>query len=78
MAELKERVNLNNGGLQALLKQVYAYQSQVIVRLEGSITLGMFELIDLREFLTSKGYSYVTVISKSYGYELEVPPTIER
>ena len=72
MAELKECVNLNNEGLQALLKQVYAYQSQVIVR------LGMFELIDLREFLTSNGYSYVTVISKSYGYELEVPPTIER
>lgn len=63
MAELKECVNLNNEGLQALLKQVYAYQSQVIVRLEGSITLGMFELIDLREFLTVQGYSQITLVS---------------
>lgn len=78
MAELKECVNLNNEGLQALLKRVYAYQSQVIVRLDGSITLGMFELIDLSEFLTVQGYSQITLVSKSYGYELEVPLTIER
>lgn len=72
MVELKERVNLNNEGLQALLKRVYAYQSQVIVKLEGDIPLGMFE------FLNTKGYSYVTVVTKSYGFELEVPSTIER
>lgn len=78
MAELKECVNLNNEGLQALLKRVYAYQSQVIVRLEGSITLGMFELIDLSEFLNVQGYSQIVLVSKSYGYELEVPLTIER
>lgn len=78
MAELKECVNLNNEGLQELVKRVYAYQNQVIVRLEGRITLGMFELIDLSEFLTVQGYSQITLVSKSYGYELEVPPTIER
>lgn len=78
MKEFKERVNLNTETLQELLKRVYAYQSQVIVRLEGDIPLGLFELIDLSEFLNTKEYSYVTVVTKSYGFELEVPLTIER
>ena len=78
MEELRERVNLNTETVKEILKRVYKYQSQVIVRLEGGIPLGMFELIDLSEFLTIKGYSYVTVVTKSYGFELEVPLTVER
>jgi hypothetical protein len=38
----------------------------------------MLELVDLNDFLVTKGYPYVTVVSKSYGYELEVPTSIER
>lgn len=78
MKELRERVELNTETLPMLLSKLYRFQSQVIVKLEGGVILGMFELIDLSEFLATNGYPQVTVVSKSYGYELEVPTSIER
>ena len=78
MKEVKENFELNTETLPVLLSKLYRFQSQVIVKLEGGVILGMFELIDLSEFLATNGYPQVTVISKSYGYELEVPLTVER
>ena len=78
MKELREQIELNAETLPMLLGKLYRYQSQVIVRLEGGVILGMFELVDLNDFLATKGYPQVTVVSKSYGYELEVLTSIER
>lgn len=78
MKEVKENFELNTETLPVLLSKLYRFQSQVIVKMEGGVILGMFELIDLSEFLATNGYPQVTVISKSYGYELEVPLTVER
>lgn len=78
MKEVKENFELNAETLSTLLGKLYKFQNQVIVKLEGGIVLGMFELVDLNDFLVTKGYPYVTVVSKSYGYELEVPLTTER
>ena len=50
----------------------------MIVKLDGGIVLGMFEFMDLTDFLVAKECPYVTVVTKSYGYELEIPLTVER
>lgn len=78
MEELKECVVFNQATLSELLGKLYQFQNQVIVKLDGGIVLGMFELMDLTDFLVAKECPYVTVVTKSYGYELEVPLTIER
>lgn len=78
MKELRERVELNTETLPKLLGKLYKFQNQVIVKLEGGVILEMLELVDLNDFLVTKVYPYVTVVSKSYGYELEVPTSIER
>lgn len=78
LKEVKEIVELNSETLPSLLKKLYKSQNQVIVRINGKVVLDMLELAGLRTFLLTKGYPHITVVSKSYGYELEVPPSIER
>ena len=74
----KEKVELNSETLPSLLKKLYKSQSQVLVRINGNVVLDMLELSGLRILLITKGYPHVTVVSKSYGYELDVPPSLER
>ena len=74
----KEKVALNSETLPSLLKKLYKSQNQVLVRINGKVVLDMLELDGLRNLLISKGYPHIWVVSKSYGYELDVPPSIER
>lgn len=74
----KEKVELNLETLPSLLKKLYKSQSQVLVRINGKVVLDMLELSGLRTLLLTEGYPHVWVVSKSYGYELDVPPSIER
>ena len=74
----KEKVELNSETLPSLLKKLYKSQNQVLVRINGKVFLDMLELDGLRNLLISKGYPHIWVVSKSYGYELDVPPSIER
>lgn len=74
----KEKVELNSETLPSLLKKLYKSQNQVLVRINGKVVLDMLELDGLRNLLSSKGYPHIWVVSKSYGYELDVPPSIER
>lgn len=79
MKEVKEKVDLTESEvIQELLVNLYKHQSHVIVRIGKTVVLDMLELTALRELLVTKGYPHVTVVSKSYGYELNVPPSIER
>lgn len=74
----KEKVELNSETLPSLLKKLYKSQNQVLVRINGKVVLDMLELDGMKKLLITKGYPHVTVVSKSYGYELNVPPSIER
>ena len=74
----KEKVELNSETLPSLLKKLYKSQNQVLVRINGKVVLDMLELDGLRNLLISKGYPHIWVVSKSYGYELDVPPSRER
>lgn len=76
--ELKEKIELNPESLPLLLDRLYKYQSQVLVRIGGTVVLDFLELEGLRNLIAIKGYPHVWVVSKSYGYELDVPPSIER
>ena len=58
--------------------ELYKSQNQVLVRINDKVVLDMLELSGLRTLLLTKGYPYVTVVSKIYGYELDVPASIER
>ena len=78
LKEEKEKVELNLETLPSLLKKLYKSQSQVLVRINGDVVLDMLELSGLRTLLITKGYPHVWVVSKSYGYELDVPPSLER
>ena len=79
MKEVREKVDLTTPKvIQELLVKLYKHQSHVIVRIGKTVVLDMLELAALRELVTTNGYPQVTVVSKSYGYELEVPLTIER
>lgn len=78
MNEGREKVELNSETLPLLLKKLYKTQNQVLVRINGKVVLDMLELDGLRNLLISKGYPHIWVVSKSYGYELNVPPSIER
>ena len=64
--------------IPSLIEKVYKYQTQVIVRIDGVVVLGMFEAWDLQELFVKNNYSEVTLVAKSYGYELEVPSALER
>ena len=74
----REKVELSSETLPLLLKRLYKSQNHVLVRIHGKVVLDLLELDGLRNLLISKGYPHVWVVSKSYGYELEVPPSIER
>ena len=74
----KEKVELNSETLPSLLKKLYKSQNQVLVRINGKVVLDMLDLDGLRNLLISKGYPHIWVVSKSYGYELDVSPSIER
>ena len=76
--EEREKIELNSENLPSLLKKLYKSQNQVLVRINGEVVLDMLELSGLRTLLLTKGYPYVTVVSKIYGYELDVPASIER
>lgn len=76
--EEREKVELNSETLPSLLKKLYKSQNQVLVRINGKVVLDLLELDGLRNLLISKRYPHVWVVSKSYGYELDVPPSIER
>jgi hypothetical protein len=76
--EEREKVELNSDTLPLSLKKLYKTQNQVLVRINGKVVLDMLELDGLRNLLISKGYPHIWVVSKSYGYELGVPPSIER
>ena len=78
MNEGREKVELNSETLPSLLKKLYKSQNQVLVRINGKVVLDMLDLDGLRNLLISKGYPHIWVVSKSYGYELDVPPSIER
>lgn len=78
MNEGREKVELNSETLPSLLKKLYKSQNQVLVRINGKVVLDMLELDGMKKLLITKGYPHVTVVSKSYGYELNVPPSIER
>ena len=78
MNEGREKVELNSETLPSLLTKLYKSQNQVLVRINGKVVLDMLELDGLRNLLISKGYPHIWVVSKSYGYELDVPPSIER
>lgn len=74
----KEKVEINSETLPHLLEKLYKSQNHVLVRINGTVILDLLDLDGLKKFLITKGYPYVTVVSKSYGYELEVPTLIER
>lgn len=78
MNEGREKVELNSETLPLLLKKLYKTQNQVLVRINGKVVLDLLDLDGLKKLLITKGYLHVTVVSKSYGYELNVPPSIER
>ena len=79
MKEVRETVVLTKSeNIQELLVKLYKHQSHVLVRIGKTVVLDMLELTALRELLATKGYPQLTVVSKSYGYELEVPTSIER
>lgn len=79
MGEVREKVDLTESEvIQELFVKLYEHQSHVLVRIGKTVVLDMLELTALRELLATKGYPQVTVVSKSYGYELEVPTSIER
>lgn len=74
----RETFNLTIDLIPSLLEKLYKYQTQVIVRIDGTVVLGMFEAWDLQELFVKNNYSEVTLVAKSYGYELEVPTSLER
>lgn len=74
----RETFDLTIDLIPSLLEKLYKYQTQVIVRIEGTVVLGMFEAWDLQELFVKNNYSEVTLVVKIYGYELEVPTSIER
>ena len=78
MNEGREKVELNSETLPLLLKKLYKIQNQVLVRINGKVVLDLLDLDGMKKLLITKGYPHVTVVSKSYGYELNVPPSIER
>ena len=78
MNEGREKVELNSETLPSFLKKLYKSQNQVLVRINGKVVLDMLELDGMKKLLITKGYPHLTVVSKSYGYELNVPPSIER
>lgn len=73
-----EKIELNSETLPQLLGKLFKSQNHVLVRINGTVILDLLNLDGLKKLLITKGYSHVTVVSKSYGYELEVPPSIER
>lgn len=74
----RETFELTIDLIPSLIEKVYKYQTQVIVRIDGVVVLGMFEAWDLQELFVKNNYSEVTLVAKSYGYELEVPSSLER
>lgn len=74
----KEKVELNSETLPQLLEKLYKSQNHVLVRINGTVILDLLDLDGLKKLLITKGYPYVTVVSKSYGYGLNVPTSIER
>lgn len=74
----KEKVEINSETLPHLLEKLYKSQNHVLVRINGTVILDLLDLDGLKKLLITKGYPHVTVVSKSYGYELEVPTSIER
>ena len=74
----KEKVELTSETLPQLLEKMYKSQNHVLVRINGTVILDLLDLDGLKKLLITKGYPHVTVVSKSYGYELTVPPSIER
>lgn len=74
----KEKVELNSETLPQLLETLFKSQKHVLVRINGTVILDLLDLDGLKKLLITKGYPHVTIIFKSYGYELNVPPTIER
>lgn len=74
----RETFKLTIDLIPSLIEKIYKYQTQVIVRIDGVVVLGMFEAWDLQELFVKNNYSEVTLVAKSYGYELEVPSSLER
>ena len=74
----KETVELNSETLPQLLEKLYKSQNHVLVRINDTVILDLLNLDGLKKLLITKVYPHVTVVSKSYGYELSVPPSIER
>lgn len=74
----KEKVELNSETLPQLLEKLFKSQKHVLVRINGTVILDLLDLDGMKKLLLTKGYPHVTVVSKSYGYELNVPPSIER
>lgn len=74
----KEKVEITSETLTQLLEKLYKSQNHVLVRINGTVILDLLDLEGLKKLLITKGYPQVTVVSKSYGYELEVPTSIER
>ena len=74
----KEKVELTSETLPQLLEKLYESQNHVLVRINGTVILDLLNLDGLKKLLITKGYPYVTVVFKSYGYELNVPTSIER
>lgn len=74
----KEKVELNSETLPQLLEKLFKSQNHVLVRINGTVILDLLDLDGLKKLLITKGYPHVTVVSKSYGYELNVPLSIER
>lgn len=74
----RETFELTLDLIPSLIEKIYKYQTQVIVRIDGVVVWGMFEAWDLQELFVKNNYSEVTLVAKSYGYELEVPSALER
>ena len=74
----KEKVEITSETLTQLLEKLYKSQNHVLVRINGTVILDLLDLDGLKKLLITKGYPQVTVVSKSYSYELEVPTSIER
>lgn len=74
----KETVELNSETIPQLLEKLYKSQNHVLVRINGTVILDLLNLDGLKKLLITKVYPHVTVVYKSYGYELSVPPSIER
>jgi len=74
----KEKVELTSETLPQLLEKLYKSQNHILVRINGTVILDLLDLDGLKKLLITKGYPHVWVVSKSYGYELDVPPSIER